>query len=83
MTVRQLEEALSKDPPRDLSLPRWTEGLAEVMVQQAEGRAAPIVTRDALLAMLGEMRRTTRWAKGAFFAAVIVPVAIFVADRLI
>ena len=98
-TIRQLEEALvaadrrpdgSDDAP---SPSKWnvaplpslweSDGFVEHMAWEAERKAAPVVTRDAALAMLGEMRKTTGWAKGACLAAVIVPTAIFVVDRLL
>lgn len=55
----------------------------EVLRFQVEKNLAPIVTRDATVGILTEMRKTTMWARAAFAAAVLVPVALFVADRLL
>jgi hypothetical protein len=50
---------------------------------QVEKNLAPILTRDATMGILREMRTTAWWARGAFFAAIVVPVALFVAGRLL
>ena len=75
-TLRQLEEALSRDPSKDAERPlsdlfRAPPLDPDVFRWRAEKESAPIEARDALLAVLAEARATTRLVRWTLVVAVL------------
>jgi hypothetical protein len=75
-TVRELQERLAQENTERGESRRTHWRLrnlstisAESFAWEAEKRVAPVIAKNALLAMLGEARRTTRWARLTFWIA--------------
>jgi hypothetical protein len=78
-TVRQLQARLAGRAAPANPGAKMPEGLQELRAllqlspetSRAEGerRAAPLVTRDAVLALLAEQRKASRWARWACWGA--------------
>ena len=50
--------------------PEWNAALDESVRWEAKRSAAPLVTQDAVLALLAETRETSRWIRWTFWAVI-------------
>ena len=72
-TIQELQEALAKEPPKEGEQERWSplRLSPDVMLSETERNVAPLVTRDALLALLAEARATTQLARRTLVVAAL------------
>jgi hypothetical protein len=80
-TVRELKAALARTSPdertptRDVLAEYHRRGHAPLLAQKAEQESAPLITRDALLALLDEARASKRRADVTLGVAVLTLIA--------
>jgi hypothetical protein len=72
--LRRVQEILTKGTPSRPRAERWgipfdMKVFAETERRRAEREVAPVITRDAVLAMLDEARTTTRLARRTLWVA--------------
>ena len=74
-TIRQLEQVLRAQQDQKPQLHKLWQPSPEVIRSEMERQAAPVATRDAVLALLTEVRAKARWDRRIALASLAVALA--------